>query len=60
MVADGLTKALTAQRHAIFIKQLNLVDINYLINQLMLFIAFIDFYIIFGTILMPNYAMLST
>ena len=32
MVADGLTKALIAQRHALFIKQLNLVDINHLIN----------------------------
>jgi hypothetical protein len=32
MVADGLTKALTAQRHALFVKQLNLVDINHLIN----------------------------
>jgi len=31
MVADGLTKALPSQKHAEFMKQLNLVDIQYLI-----------------------------
>jgi hypothetical protein len=28
MPADGLTKALTAQKHATFVRQLNLVDIS--------------------------------
>ena len=33
MVADGLTKALPSQKHAEFIKQLNLVDIQHLIQS---------------------------
>ena len=32
MPADGLTKALTAQKHLKFIKQLGLVDIQHLLT----------------------------
>jgi hypothetical protein len=32
MVADGLIKALPGQKHTEFLKQLNLVDIKYLIK----------------------------
>ena len=34
MPADGLTKALSAQKHATFVKQLNLVDIQAMIARL--------------------------
>ena len=33
MIADGLTKALPGQKHAEFLKQLNLVDIKHLITS---------------------------
>jgi reverse transcriptase-like protein len=33
MVADGFTKELPAQKHANFVKQLNLVDISHLLSQ---------------------------
>jgi hypothetical protein len=32
MAADGLTKALTSQKHTEFLKQLNLVDIRHLVE----------------------------
>ena len=32
MIADGLTKALTAQKHQYFIRLLGLVDVKHLIN----------------------------
>jgi len=34
MVADGLTKGLPIQKHAEFMKQLNLVDIEHLIKSI--------------------------
>ena len=34
MVADGLTKLLPAQKHQIFIKQLRLIDLEDLIDEL--------------------------
>jgi len=34
MVADGLTKPLTIQRHNVFVKMINMVDISSRVNQL--------------------------
>ena len=34
MLADGLTKALSPQKHSIFVKQLNLVDIELLLAKI--------------------------
>ena len=33
MVADGFTKDLPAQKHANFVKQLNLIDISYILSE---------------------------
>jgi hypothetical protein len=34
MPADGLTKALGPQKHAAFLKQLNIVDISRLLSEI--------------------------
>ena len=34
MIADGLTKPLTIQRHNIFVKMINMVDISSRVNRL--------------------------